>query len=402
MRITVVALALALTLAACATEKPVRSGPPDYARQLPLGRSALRKVPPGGKVPDPAVAFRARDPELVAAIDDSLKWLAAPSSRKYFPFENVCTHLQMKQGLEEFRAILTTSRSAEEFRELFFERFEIWQSVGWDGQGTVLFTGYYAPEFPASKVRTERFRYPLYQRPTNLVTDPATGEPKGMRRRDGTIGPWPPRREIEESGMLAGTELVWLESELDAYICHVNGSAKLSLPDGSVLYVGYAGKTDRPYSGLGAALVREEVIHETKLGLPAIREAYEKDPDLVRRLMYENESYVFFQRYDGADWPSGSLGVKVHARASLATDKAIYPRGALVLVATHAVKLTRGKEEFLRFLLDQDTGGAIKAPGRADIFMGVGPDAEVLAGGQYAEGGLFYFFLKPRLVTPEP
>ena len=49
----------------------------------------------------------------------------------------------------------------------------------------------------------------------------------------------------------------------------------------------------------------------------------------------------------------------------------------------------------MQFMLDQDTGGAINAPGRADIFMGIGATAEILAGGQYAEGRLYYFFLKP-------
>jgi membrane-bound lytic murein transglycosylase len=60
---------------------------------------------------------------------------------------------------------------------------------------------------------------------------------------------------------------------------------------------------------------------------------------------------------------------------------------------------SRGSQRFLRFMLDQDTGGAIKAPGRADIFMGVGSGAEILAGGQYAEGNLYYFFLKPEYVA---
>ena len=41
---------------------------------------------------------------------------------------------------------------------------------------------------------------------------------------------------------------------------------------------------------------------------------------------------------------------------------------------------------------------AIKAPGRADIFMGIGDSAEILAGGQYAEGRLYYLFLKPQYV----
>lgn len=101
---------------------------------------------------------------------------------------------------------------------------------------------------------------------------------------------------------------------------------------------------------------------------------------------------------DGADSSGSSLGVRVTPQASLATDKKIYPRGGVVLVHTTLASTTRGRPEFLRFMLDQDTGGAIRAPGRADIFMGIGPTAETLAGGQYAEGALYYFILKPELV----
>ena len=45
-------------------------------------------------------------------------------------------------------------------------------------------------------------------------------------------------------------------------------------------------------------------------------------------------------------------------------------------------------------MVDQDTGGGIRAPGRADIYMGEGDLAETLAGGQYAEGRLYYLFLR--------
>jgi membrane-bound lytic murein transglycosylase A len=50
-------------------------------------------------------------------------------------------------------------------------------------------------------------------------------------------------------------------------------------------------------------------------------------------------------------------------------------------------------------MTDQDTGGAIRAPGRADLFMGVGATAGIRAGNQYAEGQLYYLFLKQDLVT---
>lgn len=216
---------------------------------------------------------------------------------------------------------------------------------------------------------------------------------------DGTLRQYPTRAEIEDSRLLEGTEIAWVESDLDAYIIQVNGSAKLRLPDNTILYLGYNGKTDRDYVGLGKSMVEAGLIDKNKLSLPAIREYYKKDPAKVRELMRKNESYVFFAEYDGANWPAGSLGVKVTEKSTLATDKKIYPRGGVVMVDTKAASFGPDQKDFKRFMLDQDTGGAIKAPGRADIYMGVGPAAELLAGRQYNEGTLYYFILKPEYVA---
>ena len=54
------------------------------------------------------------------------------------------------------------------------------------------------------------------------------------------------------------------------------------------------------------------------------------------------------------------------------------------------------------FALDQDTGGAIRAPGRCDVYMGQGSEAGLLAGQTYQEGRLFYLFLKDRYLSDEP
>ena len=115
------------------------------------------------------------------------------------------------------------------------------------------------------------------------------------------------------------------------------------------------------------------------------------------KLIHRNENYVFFQEYDGGNWPAGSLGVPVTPERSVATDKSIFSRSAVVAVDTDAVTLSSGSKPFVQFMVDQDTG-AINALGRADLFMGIGPTAEILAGGQYAEGRMYYFFLKPREV----
>jgi membrane-bound lytic murein transglycosylase A len=352
-------------------------------------------------MPDLATAYRSRDALLLDAIDESLVWFAAPSSRQFFPFEGI-THERAKASLSVMRDLLVQSVDEDDFVADVQRMFLVYESVGYDGSGTVLFTGYYSPIFSASREPAAGFESPLYLRPADLVTDPVTGEPRGRRLADGGLASYPTRQEIEDTDMLAGHELVWLENDLDAYIVHVNGSAKLRLRDGSVMYVGYAGKTDRPYGSLGRALVEQGAITQGGVSLAAIRKLYRQRPDVVRQAMMTNENYVFFTEYDGGCWPSGSLGVPVTAERSLATDKKIYPRGGMVLVDTKAITYSGGQRPFRQFLLDQDTGGAIQAPGRADIFMGIGPGAEILAGSQYAEGKLYYLVLKPEYMPVDP
>jgi membrane-bound lytic murein transglycosylase A len=241
-----------LGLAACAGTRPVPPAPaPDYARELPEGESALRLVTDPARMPDLLMAYVNSDSLLLDAIDQSLVWFAAPSSRGYFPFEGI-THQRARASLVAMRDLLSDRPPTAVFVSDIRRRFEVYESVGYDGRGTVLFTGYFAPVFAASRTPSDRFTDPLYTRPADLVTDPVTGEPQGRRLDDGSIVSFPTRREIETSGMLAGTELVWLEDALSAYIVHVNGSAKLRMAgpgESGVIYVGYAGKTGRPYKG---------------------------------------------------------------------------------------------------------------------------------------------------------
>jgi membrane-bound lytic murein transglycosylase A len=112
---------------------------------------------------------------------------------------------------------------------------------------------------------------------------------------------------------------------------------------------------------------------------------------------------VFFTMYDGKNWPKGSIGVPVTDHASVATDKKIFPRGLVMLMDTQVADYAGRMKEFDRFMMDQDTGGAIRAAGRADLYMGVGAAAEILAGNQYADDGTFYYFvLKPEFVAKHP
>ncbi|MCA9297191.1 MAG: MltA domain-containing protein, partial [Phycisphaerales bacterium] len=290
---------------------------PDYSRELPPGQSALRLITDPRRYPDLGRAFRNRDIFVQDAIDRSLGWFEKPSSKKFYPFEQF-THEQAYASLLAMQELMTSATDEQSFISTIIQKFDVYESVGWDGAGTVLFTGYYAPIFNASPVRTSRFTAPLYKRPADLETDPLSGTPLGRKLPGGGIVPYYTRKEIEQSGMFAGNELVWLEDSLQAYIVQVNGSAKLHMPDGTSMYIGYAGKTDRPYKGLGQSMLDKGYLTKDGLSLKAIREYYKRDRETVESLILLNENYVFFTEYEGDFWPAGSLGVKVSQETTLA------------------------------------------------------------------------------------
>lgn len=170
-------------------EEPVKKGDPWAETNGP----ALIKLGPDDPKPDYGAAYANRDAFLSMAADQSIRWFQAPSSKVFFPFYNqsttevVATHEQAGASLMAFKEALTTATSEDDFRGKIDQLFDVWQSVGYDADRNVLFTGYFSPEFKGSRTQTDRFRFPLYKRPADLVTDPITGEPKGRRMPDGTL-----------------------------------------------------------------------------------------------------------------------------------------------------------------------------------------------------------------------
>jgi membrane-bound lytic murein transglycosylase A len=353
----------------------------------------------GDAVPALEQAVRDERAGLLEALDRSLTWFERASSRRYFPVGPV-THERAWAGVYAFRALVSEISDPVELERRIRREFEFYRSPGRDGRGTVLFTGYYSPTFAASRAREGGYRYPLYRLPEDLVVDPASGEVKGRRREPGgRVEPYPTRAEIESSGMLRGGELVWLRDPFDAYLIQVQGSAALSLPDGSIMYVAYAGNNGHEYVSVALELVADGALSEDELSLEAVRAYFRSHPSDVERYLRRNPRFVFFREEDGSSWPLGSLGVKVTALRSLATDKALFPPGGVALVMTRVSDTSGRLRRFERFMLDQDAGGAIRSAGRADIYFGVGPDAEGRAGAQYSEGRLYYLFLKRERVA---
>ena len=365
----------------------------DYSKPLPPGELALRKITDPADIPDFTGACRDLT-NLKEAINNSLNYMKKPSSQKHFPYGDI-SHQQVVDSLKAFVGLIDAGYRGEQLNTLIRERFDVYTSVGCDDRGTVLFTGYYTPEFEGSKTPGGQFKYPLYSQPVDLVKD-EDGNTLGRRTGDGIV-PYPSRTEIESSGMLKGTEIMWLADPFAVYLVHVQGSVKIRQPDGSLVGLGYAANNGQEYKSVAQLMIQDGKIPKDQMSLATMIAYFKVHPDEVSKYVNQNPRYVFFRIEDGQ--PRGSINEPVTALRSIATDKSVYPRACLAFLSTALPQANGGsvsQVQYSGFTLDQDTGGAIRAPGRCDVYMGQGETAGKLAGQTYREGRLYYLFIKPE------
>ncbi len=365
----------------------------DYSRPLPPGAPALRRITDPARIPDFRRAFNTDREALLTALNHSIRYFGYPSSKKYYPIQGI-THDRAAASLIAFREFLLSAHSGDEFHHRILAAFDVYESVGCDNGGTVLFTGYYTPIFDASLTPTDQYRWPLYRLPSDLVKG-EEGQCLGRRLPDGSLVPYHSRAEIA-AGALKGYELAYLKDRFEAYVCTIQGSAKLRLHDGRWFDVAYHGNNGMPYTSVGRLLVAAGLIPRDRLTLSNLIQFFRTRSDMMEEYLPRNERYVFFRETSAP--PTGSLGLPVTPYRTVATDKSLFPRGSLTFVETQIPRVNPNgslvKAPLRDFFLDQDTGGAIRAAGRADLYLGIGDKAGRVAGWTFSEGRLYYLFLK--------
>ncbi|MBD1843602.1 MltA domain-containing protein [Cyanobacteria bacterium FACHB-63] len=328
---------------------------------------------------------------MLSAINHSLRYLETPKAiqaYEKYPVKTV-TRDRVIRSLKRFRQLLLTAKSNRALSRTIAREFVFYQSIGKDNQGMVAFTGYFEPVHTASRTQTATYRYPLYSLPSDFSQ---------------WKKPHPTRLELEgtdglqgSKGKLRGLELVWMRDRLEAFLIQVQGSARLTMTDGTTMTIGVAGLTDQPYTGIGRELVKDGKLKLEDLNLPNVLKYFQQNPKDLDIYLPRNRRFVFFRNTLGAP-ALGSLGVPVTADRSIATDKSLMPPGALALIQTQLPILKADRQyeprSVSRFMLDQDTGGAIIGAGRVDIFTGTGTQAGDEAGLINATGQLYYLLLK--------
>lgn len=271
-------------------------------------------------------------------------------------------------------------------------------SAGNNSEG--LFTGYYEASLRGSRTRQGLYQYPLRARPDDLVMvnlgefrDELKGQRIAGRVKGGNLKPYETHAEIL-AGKLPDDQdkaLVWVDSAIDAFFIQIQGSGLVSLDDGSLMRVGYAGQNGHPYYAVGRELVKRGALRKDEVSLQTIQGWMKANPDQAQDLMTTNKSYVFFRVLDG-EGPVGGQGVPLTAHRSLAIDHSIIPYGMPVWLNVEHPDPTKGS--IGRLMVTQDTGGAIRGPVRGDYFWGYGAEAENMAGEMKSKGR--YWFLVPK------
>ena len=186
-----------------------------------------------------------------------------------------------------------------------------------------------------------------------------------------------------------------LESDIERFFLHIQGSGLLKYENGTTEGVQYAGSNSHAYQGIGKLMAGDGAI--TDASMQGIKNYLRDRPGDIPKYFYQNQRYVFFRLTD--DLPHGSGGAELVPHRSIATDKSLYPAGGLAFVVGKKPKLNgnnevEGAEDFSRFVVDQDTGASIKGPGRADLYFGLGERAGAEAGSYVARNKLFYLLRK--------
>ncbi|MDF5723670.1 MAG: murein transglycosylase A [Rhizonema sp. PD37] len=328
---------------------------------------------------------------LLTSIDNSLHYMNTKEAIAAYHNYAVpqITLNRVRQSLQRFRELVVSSDSPEQLQAAVRQEFVFYKSVGNDGRGTVKFTAYYNPVYTASRFPTPEYRYPIYRKPSNF---------------DKWSKPHPTRAELEGKDALLGAksrlhglEMYWFRDRFEAYMIHIQGSAQLNLTDGSTTSVSYAGATDYPWTSIGKQLLKDHKLPASGLTLPIVTRYFQQHTQEMNNYLPRWQRFVFFN--DTGNEPAmGSLRVPVTAERSIATDKSLMPRGALAVVNTSLPYPAEGEKlayhTVSRFVLDQDTGSAIKGPGRVDYYMGSGQLAGDRAGVTGGDGTLYYLLLK--------
>jgi membrane-bound lytic murein transglycosylase A len=388
---------------------PLRAQPP-AAVTVSTAAPALRLLAPAG-FPTFSDTFKSTN-GLRKAAHKTLAYLAKGSGPKYVRIGGRdYGPAMLSDSIRELLKVLDEAKTPEELDALVRARFDVFQSAGSDGQGKVVFSSYYQPYINASAAKSPKHPIPIYRKPADMVevdlsafgvkngADSLVGRVDKQRR----VVPYFSREDIDVRKALHGKalELAWLPNKWDVLDLHIQGSGILRYPSGKEVLARYAATNARPYNSVGLTLVKAGALSREGLSYDKIRDYFKAHPEAEDWVISQNPRYTFFELTplppDGE--PFGTIMESLVPARSIAIDPAVIPLGAVAWFSTVSPQADTagrllGQFPNSRFALCMDTGGAIKGPGRVDIYAGHGKQAATTARNQWNEGALYILVKK--------
>ncbi|MFH0789173.1 MAG: MltA domain-containing protein [Pseudomonadota bacterium] len=374
-------------------------------RPSPGEEAASFQLVSGEEWPDLKDDLELKDLDL--AILQSLAYLKSrPPGYKFLLGTREISAQEMVSSLDLFLEIHHNNSDGKSREHQIKAKFDLVRIVRNNTPLPLLITGYYEPSLQGSRRPSPRFRYPVYRLPDDLlIINPRKFSPQHPSQKwvgrivGNEVIPYYTRQEIDQEGLLTGKnfENLWVDDPLKLFFMHIQGSGEVVFEDGSMVKLGYQGTNGHPYFALGKELIRRGIIQPEELSLQSIYTYLQDHPQEQQALMNLNPSYIFFKEVRGG--PYGSLGRPLTPGRSVAMDLKIFPPAGLAwLKGVQPTVNDQGQIQAFRplgrWVLIQDSGGAIKGPSRLDLFWGNGPEAEIAAGHLRHQGAIFLLLKK--------
>lgn len=289
-----------------------------------------------------------------------------------------------------FKEVCLKAEKTENAKEFFLQNFTPYKLYNKNGNDKGVITGYYEPLLYGSLEKSQKYKYPIYAVPKDLITVDLSSvypELKKYRLRGKVVNnkliPYNNRASITDKEEYK--ILCYVDNKIDLYFLQIQGSGKVQLEDGSLLNIGYANQNGHRYKSVGKLMIKKGYIgNGIDASMQGMKKWFENNPEKTEKILNHNPSYVFFEkRNKGA---TGSLGVELVAKRNLAVDRKYIPLGMPVFINT---KNPVTKKEINTLMVAADTGGAIKGEIRADYFWGYAKEAEKYAGKMKELGKLY-------------
>jgi peptidoglycan lytic transglycosylase A len=290
---------------------------------------------------------------------------------------------------------------------LLSEKTAIYQPVRESGAQYITVTGYYLPEIPISKRKTDYYNSPILSRPSEIIK-PEGAVDFGIQTKSG-LKPYLTREQIEKSKSLEKHALAWANN-VDLLNLHIQGSGYGRYENGEKIGLGFDGTNGHAFVSPQRVLIKCNVLDKPLSADKFFAWLKNQSENNKSRYVNLNPRYIFYRLLQNG--ALGSMRYPIIDNRSVAIDKETIPLGIpAILIAHKPIANKNGKlkttiiangethpiyKKFARIVATHDTGAAIQGTGRLDLFWGSGKAAWVEAGSMYDKTAQFFILIPKK------